>query len=891
MVETIGVAIIARNSGKSIGACLRSLVDHVDQLVVVYAGESTDNTVDEVELFKGNYSLKLETYSFSWCDDFSAARNFSFSKLKTDWQLWVDSDDTVLKPENLRELIKEVPQEVGAIWFPYHYAQDEFGNITTIYERERLLRAKQGWVWRSRLHETVSPLQQCKYVRTDKVIIKHDHLAGTPRNDRNFKLLNIMYEEDSTDKRIWLYLGHQHFAAQHWMKSAEWYLKFGQDMGAIDLERYQALCYACKSLREMKDPQSIQIALMAIDLFPQYRDAYLELAHSYLRTGQYDKAIHFAKLSDNKELLTEPPSVIFINPLEYTFNKYALLAECYVHKNDPNTALGYAKQAYDIRPSKDVENNLKAVEQLILQNRVTDGIKVLAIHLLNNKEIVKLPHLLHAIPYWFRETPEYEELRAGIEHYTKDMESKPRITGDKKHAIVNVGNAFGLKELLDDLDKKHDSVTVIAPFPDSAEQMNVLSQSDMERLIVTSSERHIKNLHMDETRILCEYDKKQPKGMLVKFYTGQGLEHWNPKTIKEIGCGGSETAVAKVSAELSKRDHQAIVYAMDNQVWDGVLYRHHSKFNPEGNPCDLFISSRIPDLFSANIQALQKWLWVHDISCFERLTPELAEQIDVVIALSHWHAEHLKRTYPWLDSEIVDMDDQDKTYDDLWTPNVYEGECRKPPKIVIIGNGLDVERYKVKEKRIPYRFVWCSSPDRGLEELLNLWPLLKKKLPKAELKIFYGWEYFDSSLGVPSQREFKERIRVLLNQDGVEWCGRVGQEELAREMMKSDAILYPPHSFRETYGIAFLEAQAAGSICFYRKNGALGETIGERGVPIEMNATQEEIVDTVVKTLKDKLLCGKLRTEGRKYAMQRTWGKQTEKILEVYDIMNKREGS
>jgi len=102
--------------------------------------------------------------------------------------------------------------------------------------------------------------------------------------------------------------------------------------------------------------------------------------------------------------------------------------------------------------------------------------------------------------------------------------------------------------------------------------------------------------------------------------------------------------------------------------------------------------------------------------------------------------------------------------------------------------------------------------------------------------------------------------------------------------MKADAMLYPPpHQFRETYGIAFLEAQAAGVICFYRENGALGETIGDRGIPLPMDFSQEQIVDTIVKTLGDKSGCDTIRRGGKKFALNRTWGNQTEKILKLYE--------
>ena len=97
---SIGVAIIAKNAEKSIKNCIESFIESVDQVVVVLGGESTDKTEGIVRSMKG-----VEVYPFEWCDDFSAARNFSFSKLKTDFLLWVDGDDVIYQAEKLREII------------------------------------------------------------------------------------------------------------------------------------------------------------------------------------------------------------------------------------------------------------------------------------------------------------------------------------------------------------------------------------------------------------------------------------------------------------------------------------------------------------------------------------------------------------------------------------------------------------------------------------------------------------------------------------------------------------------------------------------------------------------------------------------------------------------
>ena len=176
--------------------------------------------------------------------------------------------------------------------------------------------------------------------------------------------------------------------------------------------------------------------------------------------------------------------------------------------------------------------------------------------------------------------------------------------------------------------------------------------------------------------------------------------------------------------------------------------------------------------------------------------------------------------------------------------------------------------------------------------MLEMWHLIKAKWSDAELKIFYGWEYFDHTLFMSPYRDFKEHLRALLKQDGIEWCGRVGQIQLAHELKKADILLYPPpHEFRETYGIAFLEAQAAGVLCFYRMNGALGETIGKRGIPLRNDMAQEEIVSTLVSTLEDNERCDIIRQEGEKYAHAHTWGIQAEAVLALYRRLTSGQGN
>lgn len=883
--QTVGVAIIVKDEKDTIGACIQSFIEHVDQCVVVGQPETSEETQKIIKTFP-----KVEYHSIPWVQDFAAKRNYSFSKMHTDWIMWVDADDTIIHPEKMRTLAETSPEGDCAIWFPYDYSQDEFGNTATIYERERLLRSKNGWVWRGRLHETVSPIKEGRFVRADDVVVQHHHrLNPADRNDRNFGLLNIMYQEDPTDLRVWLYFGHQHFAATHFKEAAKWYMKFGTADAAIPLERYQALNYASKALRNVKDNQAIECAMMAMALMPQYKDAYLELAQSYLTAGDTDKCIHWATISDTKDIITEPPHVIFINPLDYTFNKNVMMAECYMKRGDYDKALRFLSVAKAQRPIKDIENNIYYISTLQRRQKITNAVKMLAVELLDNKELVKLRLFPESVPYWLRDTPDYAEICAGVDKYTQNIQSDAKIEeGTNRSVKVDVKKIIDVPKLLETLDKKYSRILFECPFPtDKSDQFQVLSVTDVENAIMSAPGRHVLNIRQEPGRVWGEYDKSIPKDLSIRMFLGQGLEHWNPETITELGCGGSETSAAWLMREFAKIGCQPILYAMDGQVYDGVIYRGFNTFNPQSPPCHLFVSSRIPELFDNNIAAVQKWLWFHDIHRWDRLTPERASEIDVIVTLSKWHANFTKATYPFLkDAEVIDMDDMPLTYEDCVAPEKWhEGaKCRKLPKIAIIGDAIDTEHFKeITEKRIPNRFIWCSSPDRGLEQVLNLWPMIKRHLPDAELKIFYGWDYFNHATVIPEYAAYKEKILGMLNQPGVEWCGRIGQKQLAKELMKADAMLYPPpHDFRETYGIAFVEAQAAGCLVFYRQNGALGETIGDRGIPLPINATPEEIVGTIIKNLGNTEHNVIIRDRARKWGLQRTWEAQAGKWRELY---------
>ena len=93
---SISLCMIVRNEEEVLARCLDSVRAAVDEIVIVDTG-STDRTKE----IASEYTEKI--FDYKWCEDFSAARNFAFSKGHMDYLMWLDADD-VLPEASLKAL-------------------------------------------------------------------------------------------------------------------------------------------------------------------------------------------------------------------------------------------------------------------------------------------------------------------------------------------------------------------------------------------------------------------------------------------------------------------------------------------------------------------------------------------------------------------------------------------------------------------------------------------------------------------------------------------------------------------------------------------------------------------------------------------------------------------
>lgn len=148
---TISVCLIVKNEERVLERCLNSLIRIADEIVVVDTG-STDNTIAIAKKFKCNI------YDFKWVDDFSAARNFSFSKATQEY-IYVADADEVIDDMNVKKfmMLKAALLPEVEIVQMYYTNQLKF-NTTYNYDKEyrpKLYKRMREFKWIDPIHETV----------------------------------------------------------------------------------------------------------------------------------------------------------------------------------------------------------------------------------------------------------------------------------------------------------------------------------------------------------------------------------------------------------------------------------------------------------------------------------------------------------------------------------------------------------------------------------------------------------------------------------------------------------------------------------------------------------------------------------------------------------------
>jgi tetratricopeptide (TPR) repeat protein len=142
MNPLLSLCMIVKNEATTLARCLASAKPYVDELIVVDTG-STDNTIEIAK------SFGAEIYTFEWCNDFAAARNYTLAKASGHWVLILDADEELKVEVNTFQTCLETAMTAIAFAIPL---RDVISNETAMHPL-RLFRRLDDLKFVGRYHE------------------------------------------------------------------------------------------------------------------------------------------------------------------------------------------------------------------------------------------------------------------------------------------------------------------------------------------------------------------------------------------------------------------------------------------------------------------------------------------------------------------------------------------------------------------------------------------------------------------------------------------------------------------------------------------------------------------------------------------------------------------
>ena len=126
------------------------------------------------------------------------------------------------------------------------------------------------------------------------------------------------------------------------------------------------------------------------------------------------------------------------------------------------------------------------------------------------------------------------------------------------------------------------------------------------------------------------------------------------------------------------------------------------------------------------------------------------------------------------------------------------------------------------QKSQPPILAYTSTPFRGLDILLKVFPEIRQAVPGTRLKVFSSMKVHQIDDN-NNQLFFGQLYEECQKTEGVEYIGSIPQPELVRQL-HSVAVLAYPNTYSETSSIAVMEAMASGCRIVTSELAALPET-------------------------------------------------------------------
>jgi len=155
----------------------------------------------------------------------------------------------------------------------------------------------------------------------------------------------------------------------------------------------------------------------------------------------------------------------------------------------------------------------------------------------------------------------------------------------------------------------------------------------------------------------------------------------------------------------------------------------------------------------------------------------------------------------------------------------------------------------VGAKDDPPTLAYTSTPFRGLDILIEVFPLIRAQIPDLRLKVYSDMSVYKMDAGADAE-QFGELYDACRNTEGVDYIGAVSQPQLADDLKKVSVLAYP-NVYPETGCVAAMEAMASGCWVVTTALGALPETTAGFARLVNLQRQAQAYVDAFVQNVVD----------------------------------------
>ena len=278
----------------------------------------------------------------------------------------------------------------------------------------------------------------------------------------------------------------------------------------------------------------------------------------------------------------------------------------------------------------------------------------------------------------------------------------------------------------------------------------------------------------------------------ILFLDNTYPEPYQLVTLKQQAIGGTEASIVKTAAILSSRYHVIVAQKFRNEV---TIEHEDLHFIPKKDMYTLQIDFIIVLRKYPLLKKLQQkfptarlFLWLHTYKNIEYVFKRrgLAKTNTTVICNSKTHRNDTDR--------LLNLTILAKSFS-IFIKKTRVKFCynpiSKPQEIHLQETHLKELDYKKDENKL----LFFSSPNKGLQQVLDCFEYINKELPDLRLYI--------ANPGYKIDHSFKLNKNIIV-------LGSLPHEEMMTHVKESLCVFYPQDTFAETFGLIYAEANSYG---------------------------------------------------------------------------------